>query len=425
MRVDQSATAGGGASTQVNRATMRTDLQFTTIIMTIALLLQRFGLPVDGQSVSIVGPIGLAVFGYYLVRGTLVFDRRRVVLFLALLACATLGLAWRATGLGSTGTDASMNSLLQFLILTSVATVSFAEPVDEIQFYRVVTMLFLIVGVAGVLQFAAQFVGLRLFSFTGLLPDKLLFEQAYHLEIPVGVGDLLKSNGFFLVEPSVFSQLMALALIIELLALRRAFYVITFAAGLLLAFSGTGWIVILTFVLVAPLRMGRRGLALALAMIALLLVLASAATVLAPDATKVFEARLGEVSIPGTSGHLRFVTPFWVLSDVVSRTPSAALVGIGSGTAERLTMPYDYDVNTPVKIALEYGFPALLAYVLLFVVATRTAIQSALVVPAIVLFLFTGGYQQFPPMIFIVLLLISIARLRPASPIAVPAPAAR
>jgi hypothetical protein len=166
-------------------------------------------------------------------------------------------------------------------------------------------------------------------------------------------------------------------------------------------------------------------LALALAMIALLLVLASAATVLAPDATKVFEARLGEVSIPGTSGHLRFVTPFWVLSDVVSRTPSAALVGIGSGTAERLTMPYDYDVNTPVKIALEYGFPALLAYVLLFVVATRTAIQSALVVPAIVLFLFTGGYQQFPPMIFIVLLLISIARLRPASPIAVPAPAAR
>jgi len=389
-------------------------LYCSAAIMAMSLLLQRFGLPFGGQSISVVGPLGLLVFAVFLARGTLAFDRNRVILYLALLTCAVLGMAWRATGLGWTGVEASTNSLLQFLVLTSVATLTFAEPVDETRFFRLINQVFMLVAIAGLLQFCAQFVGLRLFSFTGLLPDAALFEQGYHLEIPVGIGELLKSNGFFLVEPSVFSQLMALALIIELVVLRRPLYLAAFAVGLLLAFSGTGWIVIATFVVAAPLGMGRRGLVLAAVVVVLLLALAGLAAVLAPDVMAVFQARLGEISTPGTSGHLRFITPFWLLRDVFAATPSAALLGIGSGAAERLTMPYEYNVNTPIKIALEYGVPALVAYVLLFVVGRRTALQSALVLPAIVLFLFTGGYQQFPPMIFMVLLLISIARLTPS-----------
>ncbi len=389
-------------------------LYLSAAIMAMSMLLQRFGLPFGGQSISLVGPLGLLVFAAFLLRGTLALDRKRVILYLALVTCAVLGIAWRAAGLGWTGGEASSNSLLQFLVLTSVAMLTFAEPVDETRFFRAINQLFLLIALAGMLQFAAQFVGVRLFSFTGLLPDAALFEQGYHLEIPVGVGDLLKSNGFFLVEPSVFSQVMALALIIELLALRRPLYLAAFAAGLLLAFSGTGWIVIATFVITAPLGMGRRGLMLAAVVVALLLALAGLAAVLAPDVMAVFQARLDEISTPGTSGHLRFITPFWLLGDVFTASPSAALIGIGSGAAERLTMPYEYNVNTPIKIALEYGVPALVAYVLLFAMARRTALQSALALPAIVLFFFTGGYQQFPPMIFMVLLLISIARLAPA-----------
>jgi hypothetical protein len=381
----------------------------------MSLLLQRFGLPFGSQSISVVGPLGLLVFAIFLLRGTLAFDRTRVILYLALLTCAVLGLAWRATGLGWTGGESSINSLLQFLVLTSAATLTFAQPVDETRFFRAINQMFMLVALAGLLQFGAQFAGLRLFSFTGLLPNAVLFEQGYHLEIPVEIGDLLKSNGFFLVEPSVFSQVMALALIIELLALRRPLYMAAFVAGLLAAFSGTGWIVIATFVVMAPLGMGRRGAVLAAAVVVVLLAVAGLAAVLAPDVMAVFQARIGEISTPGTSGHLRFITPFWLLRDMFAATPSAALLGIGSGAAERLTMPYEYNVNTPIKIALEYGVPALVAYVLLFVVGRRTALQSALVMPVIVLFFFTGGYQQFPPVIFMVLLLISIARLSPSS----------
>ena len=416
MSAAQPTTTQPTTSTVVPIARSRQDdaLNFSVAIMAISLVLQRFGLPFGGQSLSLVGPLGLAVCGYFLMRGTLAFDRNRVILYLALVTCAVLGLAWRETGLGWVGSEVSINSLLQFLVLTSVATLSFAEKVDETRFFRVVNQLFMLVALAGLLQFALQFFGLRLFSFTGLLPDAALFEQGYHLEIPVGVGELLKSNGFFLVEPSVFSQLMALALIIELLALRRLPYLAVFGAGLLLAFSGTGWIVIATFVVTAPLGMGRRGLVLAVSVVVLLLILAGIAAFFAPDAMAVFQARIGEISTPGTSGHFRFITPFWLIRDVFSEAPSAALLGIGSGVAERLTMPYDYNVNTPIKIALEYGIPALIAYLGLFLVNRRTALQSALVLPAVVLFLFTGGYQQFPPMIFMVLLIISIARLSPS-----------
>jgi hypothetical protein len=329
-----------------NDALPRQALQFTTVVMALSLFLQRFGLPFGGASVSLVGPLGLAAFGYFLMRGTLVLDRRRVILYLALLALALLGLAWRATGLGWTGAEASTNSLLQFLLLSSVAVTCFARKVDEQAFFRTVNRLLLIVAIAGLLQFAAQFVGLRLFAFTGLLPDSMLFEQGYHLAIPVGVGELLKSNGFFLVEPSVFSQLMALALIMELLALRRPLHLAAFAAGLLLAFSGTGWIVIAAFVATAPLRIGRRGLVMAVGVVILLAALAALAAVLAPDAMAAFQQRIGEISTPGTSGHMRFVTPFWLLGDVLAGTPSAGLIGIGAGVSERLAANADRMLRT-------------------------------------------------------------------------------
>ena len=118
---------------------------------------------------------------------------------------------------------------------------------------------------------------------------------------------------------------------------------------------------------------------------------------------------------PSTSGHLRFITPYWTLADTLGRDPVALLLGIGAGVSERLSLPYDYNVNTPVKVLLDYGLPALVAYLLLFVLGRKSPVQGALVLPGLVLFLFTGGYQQFPPVLFPVLLLLCVARLRPSS----------
>ncbi len=77
--------------------------------------------------------------------------------------------------------------------------------------------------------------------------------------IRVGIGDVLKSNGFFLMEPSACSQFMALGLIIEVLSARRIATLARFATGLLLSFSGTCWIVLAAFGRTAFVGLGRRG----------------------------------------------------------------------------------------------------------------------------------------------------------------------
>jgi hypothetical protein len=386
-------------------------LRFGVTLLLMSLLLQRFALPLGGAAVSVVGPLGLGLMAMALAQGTLVLHQGRLLAWLALAALVVLGLAWRASDTGLAAATPSLSSLLQFLALSAAAVVTFAEPVDEARFFRAVNACFAVVALAGIVQFAAQAAGVSVFSFTGLLPDWMLFEAGYNLQIPSGIGDLLKSNGFFLVEPSVFSQMMALALIIEVLTARRLRHLAIFAAGLLLSVSGTGWIVIAAFILAAPFGLGLRGLALAAAIVVLVAGVAGGLVLLAPDIADAFAGRIDEVLRPGTSGHMRFVTPLWLLSDMIGGDPTAALLGIGPGAAERLTLAYDYDVNTPVKVAVEYGLPALLAYLLLFTLGQRTPTQGAILVPALVLFMVTGGYQQFPPMIFVTLLLISIPRL--------------
>lgn len=389
----------------------RKTLSLTMAILGISLALQRFGFPFGGKAVSIVGPIGFALVIYGLASGTLCFHRQRLIIYLALILLTLMGGLWHMTSPVNLGNE-SIESLIQFLMLTGFAVFTFTEAIDELKFFKVFTFLFLLVAVAGIIQFFAQFIGLRLFAFSGLFPETMLYELGYNLVIPVGVGDLLKANGFVLLEPSVYSQLMALALIIEALAFRRLGFLIAFTTGLLLSFSGTGWIVLGAFVLGSVIGMGGRGLLIASGVTVILTAVIGAAAVLAPDFVEALSNRFSEINQPGTSGHLRFVTPFWMLQDVANLDPSYLLLGIGSGLSEHLQLPYEYATNTPIKVMVEFGVPAFMAYVLLFIFGHKTSLQTALVFPAMVLFLLAGSYQQLPSIIFIVLLLISVARLR-------------
>ena len=390
---------------------MSDEMRFSWIVLGACLILPRFGLPFGGKSFNIVGPIGLIASGFYLLRGTLAFNRFRLRCYLALATLSVMGLAWHAIVPGRLAEAPNLQSLSQFLLLTLFATFTFTQAMNERQFFQLVNRWFAFIAVAGIIQFFLQLVGLGLFEFTGTLPDSILFEVGYNLKIPIGVGDLFKSNGFFLIEPSTFSQVMALGLIIEILAFRRPIYLALLIFGLLLSFSGTGWIVIGSFVAAAAIGMGWRGISIAFATVLLLGTILGGASYLAPDLAGAVQQRMDEFSQPGTSGHLRFVTPFWIFSDTLSETPSAAFIGIGPGVSERLTPPYEYDVNTPVKISLDFGIPAFIVYTLLFVAGRKSPIQRRILVPAAMMFFVAGGYQQFPPVLFMILLLIAVARL--------------
>ena len=391
-----------------------TTRRFIACILVSILFFQRIGLPIGGQAMNSAGPVGLLLGMFGLLQGTISFDRRRLFIYFFLVSWVLLGMAVRSAWPDAYGVSPSTNSVIQFLILTSFFTLSFTEEMNEMEFFHQVNFYLSIIAAAGVIQFFAQFLGVRIFSFEGIVPSFMLVEFGWNLQIGSGVGDTLKANGFFLLEPSIFSQFMAIALIIEALAFKRPRYLCLFIAGLFLSFSGTGWIILGTFIAGVGISLGGRGLLLAAATTMVLGIVLTAALTFSPEAAAVLTERTDEIFTPLTSGHLRFITPFWLLSDVLNRVPSAIIVGLGPGTSERLPINYLYNVNTPIKITLEFGLPAFLAYLLLFVVHRRTPLQRAIVLPAIVMVLVTGSYAQFPPVLFLATLIICVARLRPS-----------
>lgn len=387
-------------------------IRFTVALLMVAILLQRFALPLGDQYMSLVGPIGLILAAIGLARGHLGLDPARLMAFLGFCGLATAGTTIALAVKAPFMPEVSWTSLAHFLVLTGFATLVFRAPVSETRFFRAVQSCLAFVAVAGILQFGAQFAGAGLFTFQGLFPDVLLL-PGYNTVIPLEGTWLFKSNGFFLVEPSVFSQFMAIALIVEILYFRRTRYLVLFPAGLVCSVSGTGWIVMAAFVVHAMIGMGLQGIAVAIGTVVVGGASLGGLAFGLPDVFQGLASRTDEISRIGTSGHERFITPWWLLDFAYTEAPYAAFVGLGAGTAERLPITYGFAMNAPVKLMIEYGVPAMILYVGLFVLGRRTRRQQALLLPVLALMMFTGGYQQFPPILFPALLLVAVARLRP------------
>lgn len=391
-------------------------LRFTLLCLCVCLFGSRLGIVMGSSRVSLVGFLVLALAAWAFARGIVCLDRVRAGLFCLLAALTMASMAVAMIMPDRFGAGQSWTSALQFLLLSSLATLRFDRPVDETRFFKGVNGVFAIIALAGVAQFFTQFAGLGLFTFKGFLPDALSFEIGYNSQIPIGTSRFLKANGLFLLEPSMFSQFMALGLAIEIAALRRMRYIALMLLGLVVSLAGTGWIILASFVIAIAIGMKSRGLLLALATIALLGLGMAALAFVAPEFFGAFLDRIGEVSAPGSSGHARFVAPFWLLDDVVWRAPWSLWAGVGAGAEERMVgITYQQSPSTPIKLLIEYGLPTMFTYLALIVAGHRTRLQAVLLVPAMVLLLFTGSYSQMPPMLYPVLLVFCVPTLVPAA----------
>jgi hypothetical protein len=398
-------------------------IYFSVTTVLLSLLLQRFALPIGELPLSAVAPLGLLCGVFWLLRGSIILDQRRL---LALFVLFIVGCAGGLISLNaSTARVAvvSWPSLVQFLLLSSFATLSFRETVDENRFFAAIMNCIAFVGIAGIFQFFAQFFGFDLFSFVTLgFPERFTLEPYYVIYNPAGVGNVYKSNGFFLMEASIYSQIMALGFAIEILYFRRAQYLAILALGLVISVSGTGWMVFGAFIIGVVARLGVQGALIGTGAIVSGALALSILAFALPDLFDYFIGRVDEFSSPGSSAHIRFISPWWTAGEVLTHAPWALVIGAGAGVSERLQVTYLYAPNSLVKILTEYGLTGLCAYLSLFFVADRTPRQSALLLPAMVLFFFTGGsYSQFAPILFPILLVCSVARLRPPTT-AIPGP---
>ncbi|MBV8092442.1 MAG: hypothetical protein JOY71_18040 [Acetobacteraceae bacterium] len=394
----------------------RAQRRFVVVLLAACLVLQRFGFPSSGTEISIAVPITAAMSCWYLGKGVLAIDRTRLAIMLALVAIALLSFNLQINAPLAIVTRTSVPSLLFWLGITSVAVLRFTTPMDERVFFGLVSRCLSWIAVCGIAEFLAQFVGVKLFSFQSFLPEKYSFEPMYNVVTPATAGSsILRSNGFFLVEPSVFSQFIAIGLACEWMNERRPVTLSVFLFALFCSVSGTGWLAVGAFVLGLTVSSSGRGLAMGIMFSCICALAFFVIGLVLPEATETLQSRIGEFWMPGSSGYLRFATPIMALSHIFDQEPFAMLTGMGPGSATTLaTITYEYGTGTPGKILLEYGLFGLIAYVALILANRRTRAQTAVLMPVLVVLMLGGGYDHFPPVLFPVLLIATIANLSSA-----------
>lgn len=386
--------------------------RFVIVILITCIFLQRFAVPVIGDAlIPFATPLVLATALVGLHTGMLILNGRRTMLFCALVVSALASTSLSLIVNISPSRMTSFESVAYAMMVTSFATLSFADPMREERFYKLFLTCVTVVAIAGLLQFIAQFFGVLAFTFSGIVPDWMLMERGFGPFQPLSYeSSIFRSNGFFLLEPSFMGQLMALGIMIETTGERRPLRLLLFVTGILTAVSGTGMLVLAAFVVSMAVAAGTRAilplLLVAIAISVIFVVLQMAL----PEVAEALINRSGEIAIPGSSGNARFVGAFLILGDVFQNVPWAILTGVGPGIAEHLTVSYDYGANTVTKYVVEYGVVSFGIYLTLILSAQRNYRQNMLLFPLVVDLLFAGQNQQFSIMVFPILLIITVAR---------------
>jgi hypothetical protein len=381
----------------------------TTAVLVGCTFLQRFCIPLGTLKLPLVIPIALCVFFILGLQRQLLVSKSsllKYLLFFASVTCTTC----LAIVTPPEGTAITITSVLLLAVLYAflVVRVRLAPTVAET--LAIFRNIMIIIAVCGCLQFATQFVGLRIFSFTSFVPDSLLLEKSYATISPLRYGaTVFKSNGLFLLEPSFFSQFVALALVVEFLHFHNRLRMATLSLALCVAFSGTGLLVLGCAVVVA-ISMDRRNFHRAAQVALIAGFVAVVFAVLAPaEYVQVFVGRATEINSTQSSAFMRFVAPHLATMQLCANP--RIVLGFGPGSSERFSF---FEVNTAFnalnKLLIEYGLPGLLLCLrLLLSVLYRTDLR-VVSIAGLFLYIIGGGYLLNPSIVFLLAALFAWSR---------------
>jgi hypothetical protein len=375
-------------------------------LLVCALFLQRFSLPFRDTFVMLDFAPVVFILLHQFVSGKLLVQYDRLLWFLGaeLAITCSLLLNFNSTMLASYFLFLVLNSL--FTLSTPSTAGRYKSTLQAFQF------LVMVLSCLAVAQFLAQFVvdGRELIIFFGMVPEFLLgtFQTGWNTMHPIEGSTLLKSNGIFLVEPSALSQVTAAGILIEVLEFHRPRYLLVMALGLLMAYSGTGLMLLLLFLPLAGLRHARAG-------ISVLLVVMFAVGLFATGIIdhSVLLGRVGEFESTRGSGFQRFVSPFWLAAkhfDTVSL--QALLVGSGPGTAKTFSDPwFGGSPAAWFKMLYEYGIIGSFTYVCFLTSCLRRSRCPGVILAALI---FTGiFYQDYLSTWFLTMVIVLCTLHRP------------
>jgi hypothetical protein len=362
-----------------------------TILLFSCIFLQRLAIPAgDTQQIAVVFVIGYLVFGYLLLRGRIIVSPGLLIAYCAAMALITLSFVF---------SDIVPSMLSYFYLLSIYLLYVFKLRYREGCFEHAIDAfqnLMLVAAVVGIAQFAGQFIVDRdlVFPIDTFLPPEMLFTETFNVIIPLTYeSEIMKSNGVFFLEPSFFSQFLALAIVAELTMRQRVRRLLVYGAALLVSYSGTGLGLVAVLL---PWILYRRGNVQLLVWGAI----GVGFLAIAGDALnlEIFTKRLGEFDETHSSGFARFISPIFLIRDFLLDSAKSFFFGLGAGSIEDVmtaSRSYNYLSHDPtwIKLLIEYGFLAtvtLLIYVLMAMGHGNR--QPVFFVAVLLTFLFLGGY---------------------------------
>ncbi|MDB5826419.1 MAG: hypothetical protein JWQ73_639 [Variovorax sp.] len=268
-------------------------------------------------------------------------------------------------------------------------------------------------AILGCVQYGAQFViGPTLaFPIEHLLPKGILIEYFNYLNAVSYGSSVYKANGVFFLEPSFFSQFLAISLLVELSGKTRLLRIAAHLAALACTFSGTGLIVLATGAVTLVVVNRRWDLAALALFVGLIGAFFGQSLGLG-----YFVERSSEFASVGTSGFERFVAWTYLLRDQFWDATSKVWTGFGAGTfaGEAKVARYSVWESSFAKIIFEFGLPGIVLYCTFIIYCIKTsAIATPVKVGLVTCIFMNGAYSETSAGI-----LLTLALWPPASRIA-------
>ena len=331
-------------------------------------IFDRFGLRIT-HDWAVPAPI----LGMYLLAGTMLLtgaaelDRRGALAFIAVVTCA--GASLLVNRWFEPRPFQSVTAWLLIPLSYAPFALAMARDAQAAALWRWTLRFFvgcvLLVAVAGIVQFFTQFAFNPpwLFDYTDLIPALIRGSGEWNTVHPVSNfvqadGYWIKANGFFLREASMFSLLLAFAIICELALDARRWVLGVLAAGMVLSYSGSG-LLCLAIALAFPLGRSTvlRFLALAACGAALFFLLGDALNL------TYTVNRIAEFGAEGSSAYCRFIHPAVAIAQGATTDPWAAMLGHGPGSMPRMGATC-VGLHQPTygKLFFEYGLLGGLAF---------------------------------------------------------------
>ncbi len=375
-----------------------------------ATFLSKFGFPplgAQGIGVSIFFLLGALAAGSVL--GAVSIEPRRLALFAAMIGILGLIQIFQPNSFSP-----SSLLLLVAVHLPYIFAIPGSDDKDRIiKFFLGIVTVFAWCGIA---QYCLQpFVSRRfLFPIENFTPDSFIVQQFNHQATMEYGSHEYRANGVFLLEPSFFSQVLAVAIIAELCTLGRMSRLAVYGTALIVSYSGTGLVVLVVCLPLCLIAQRRWGLLifgmLTLAVIVPLQLYFHADRLL---------ARIAEFGSLQSSGYSRFVGGFYLFDQFLWHDPGRALFGYGAGSFTAYSSRVHYLAAAEMalfKMVFEYGLVGASTYFgFLFCCLFYSPAPRLLTLAVGITYLLNGIYNPFAHGLALGLLLWNTRRTSEAS----------